>query len=222
MAVRLPYLCPAASNPLIIASYRALVRTAAAIGLIRLEPFLDLEQMVAHAAGWVEQRGRGPVFMWVHFFPPHDPYAAPEPWLGRFDHSPAARNALNVNPANASSSTPQGLFDMALEPVSRINTLEARYDESIAYVDHYIGQLIRVVRQNLGPNTAILLTADHGESFDHGYGEHTGPMLYEDLIHIPLIIELPNPPATGERRSDLAAQIDLAPTIAAIAEVSRY
>lgn len=219
MTPRLPYLCPAAWNPLIVVSYRAMVRTANAMGLLRLPPHSELEKMVARAARWVEDRGRGPVFMWVHFFPPHDPYAAPEPWLGRFDHSPGARSA-HSNPAIASSSTSRLLFDMSLEPASRINTLEARYDESIAYVDHYIGQLITVIHQNLGPNTAILLTADHGESFDHGYGGHTGVMLYEDLIHIPLIIELPNPSATGERRSDLAAQIDLAPTIAAIAEVS--
>jgi arylsulfatase A-like enzyme len=109
---------------------------------------------------------------------------------------------------------------MSLEPASRIYTIEARYDESIAYVDHYVGQLITVIHQKLGPNTAILLTSDHGESFDHGYAGHTGVMLYEDLIHIPLIIELPSPAATVERRRDLAAQIDLAPTIAAIAEVA--
>jgi arylsulfatase A-like enzyme len=190
------------------------------VGLLRLSPHSDLERIVARVGRWTEGRDRAPVFLWVHFFPPHDPYAAPEPWLGRFDHSPAARSTVNSDPARVSSSNPAPLFDMSLEPASRINTLEARYDESIAYVDHYVGQLIAVARRNLGPNTAILLTADHGESFDHGYGGHTGPMLYEDLIHIPLIVELPNASAALVRRDALGAQIDLAPTIATIAEVA--
>jgi arylsulfatase A-like enzyme len=219
LALQLPYLCPAAANPLIMVSYAAVVRVASAIDLIRLNPHSDLQRIVARAERWTERRDHRPVFMWVHFFPPHEPYAAPEPWLGRFDHSPAARSAIVSNPSRESSSNPARLFDSSLEPASRIDTLDARYDESIAYTDNYVGKLISVIRRNLGPNTAILLTADHGESFDHGYGSHSGVMLYEDLIHIPLIIALPDAAAAPGRRDDLAAQIDLAPTIAALAGV---
>jgi arylsulfatase A-like enzyme len=212
LTIRLPYLCPAAANPLIRVSYFAVVRAANAVGLLRLSPHSDLQRIVARVGRWTEGRDGTPVFLWVHFFPPHEPYAAPEPWLGRFDHSLEARTPFSSDPAR--------LFDFSLEPAGRINTLEARYDESIAYVDYYVGKLISVTRQNLGSNTAILLTADHGESFDHGYGSHSGVMLYEDLIHIPLIIALPSPATTLGRRDDLAAQIDLAPTIAAIAGIA--
>jgi len=45
-------------------------------------------------------------------------------------------------------------------------------------------------------------------------------MLYEDLIHIPLIIALPSAATVHGRRDERAAQIDLAPTIAAIAGVA--
>jgi arylsulfatase A-like enzyme len=220
LTLRLPYLCPAAENPLLKVSYFAAVRAANAVGLLKLSPHSDLERMVARVGSWTEGHDRAPVFLWVHFFPPHEPYAAPEPWLGQFDRSAAARNAFNSDFARETSSNPARFFDMSLESASRINTLEARYDESIAYVDYYIGKLISVIRQNLGPNTAILLTADHGESFDHGYGSHSGVMLYEDLIHIPLIIELPRAATAAGRRDELAAQIDLAPTIAAIAGVA--
>jgi arylsulfatase A-like enzyme len=220
LTLRLPYLCPAAENPLIKVSYLAVVRAASAVGFLRLSPHSDLERMVARVGRWTKGRDRAPVFLWVHFFPPHEPYAAPEPWLGQFDPSLAARRTFNSDFALESSSNPARFFDMSLEPASRINTLEARYDESIAYVDYFVGKLISVTQQNLGPNTAILLTADHGESFDHGYGAHAGVMLYEDLIHIPLIIALPTAAAGLGQRDELAAQIDLAPTIAAIAGVA--
>jgi arylsulfatase A-like enzyme len=106
-------------------------------------------------------------------------------------------------------------FESRYDSQSRIETLKARYDESIAYVDHYVGQFISAVHQDLGPNTAIFLTSDHGESFDHGYGSHGGVMLWEDLIHVPFIMSLPG--AAAGRREDLASQVDLAPTIAAVA-----
>jgi len=150
--------------------------------------------------------------MWVHFLPPHDPYAAPKPWLGRFGPSAVA--------ATAASSHPRFLFEAVLDPPSRISALEARYDESISYVDRYVGQLLMTVRATLGPNTAIMLTADHGESFSHDYGGHGGVMLYEELLHIPLILRLPGESTASERRVDLTDQTDLAPTIAAIAHVT--
>jgi arylsulfatase A-like enzyme len=190
------------------------VKAAAAVGIISLHPHSNLERIVARATRWMEVRERSPVFMWVHFFPPHDPYAAPKPWLGTFDQSSVARTA--------SSSHPKYIFELSLEPANRISTLEARYDESILYVDYYVGQLVSAIRRNLGPNTAILLTADHGESFDHGYGGHSGLMLYEDLIHIPLIVELPTAATAVGRRDELAAQTDLAPTIAMIAGVTPF
>jgi arylsulfatase A-like enzyme len=65
-----------------------------------------------------------------------------------------------------------------------------------------------------------MLTADHGESFSHDYGGHGGVMLYEELLHIPLILRLPGESTTSERRVELSDQTDLAPTIAAIAHVT--
>jgi arylsulfatase A-like enzyme len=76
------------------------------------------------------------------------------------------------------------------------------------------------VREALGPNTAILLTADHGESFSHGYGGHGGVMLYEDMIRIPLILSLPGAATEARRERELSNQSDLAPTIAAIAGIA--
>jgi arylsulfatase A-like enzyme len=67
-------------------------------------------------------------------------------------------------------------------------------------------------------NTIIILTSDHGESFSHGYQEHDGPYLFEQFVHVPLIIHLP-----GKRDSvevdALIDQIDIAPTILELAGI---
>jgi len=215
LSIVIPYLCVAASNRLIQYSYSALVHTLGSLGLIRLYPHSNPDAMVERVASWTHSVDkREPIFLWVHFFPPHDPYAAPPPWLGMFDPSSLALDSNESHPAVH--------FEAKFETAKRLEVLKARYDESVAYVDHSVGQLLSLVREELGPNTAIFVTADHGESFDHGYGSHGGVMLYEDLIHIPLIFSVPSselPSSEAKRRDDLASQIDIAPTMAAIAGI---
>jgi arylsulfatase A-like enzyme len=210
LADAIRYLCAAASNQLIRYSYSALVHAAGELGVVILHPHSNPQAMVDRAARWVHTVDkRAPIFLWTHFFPPHDPYAAPAPWLGMFDPSPQAWNDIESHPAVH--------FEAKFESAKRLAALQARYDESIAYVDHSVGELISMVRREFGPNTAIFLTADHGESFDHGYGSHGGPMLYQELIHVPLVVSLPS--TETERREDLASQIDIAPTMAAVAGI---
>ena len=207
-----PYLCAAASNRLISYSYSAVEHSAALFGLISLDPHSNVATMVDRVTRWCDSVSKQPApkFLWVHFFPPHDPYAAPRPWLGQFDPSSAAAGPVDSHPAVH--------FEGKFESARRVEILKARYDESVAYVDHYIGPLISAAYRDFGENTVIILTADHGESFDHGYGSHGGVMLYEDLIHIPLIISIPG--AGAGRRQELASQIDIAPTIAAEAGIA--
>ncbi len=96
--------------------------------------------------------------------------------------------------------------------------LEARYDEAMVFSDYYSGPFLQRVLQLLGPNTAIVVTADHGESFSHSYGAHTGPGLYNEITNIPLILKLPGETA-GRRCDDVVQQADIAPTLAALAGV---
>ncbi|MEN8154369.1 MAG: sulfatase [Acidobacteriota bacterium] len=63
------------------------------------------------------------------------------------------------------------------------------YDGQVRYVDENIGKLLDVFKQELLlNNTLVIITSDHGEEFwDHNGFEH-GHSLYNELIHIPLII----------------------------------
>jgi len=173
-------------------------------GNLLYDPRLAIEPALAWLAGVDRDK---PIFLWVHLFPPHSPYAAPEPWLGRFDSSPLDRDTAHTQPSWA--------WLLSRLPSSQVHTLEARYDESVTYVDHYAGDFVRRAQDLLGPNTVVIVTADHGESFGHGYGAHTGPGLYEEIIHVPLIVKLPGQ-TVGKRSEALVEQVDIAPTLAEI------
>jgi arylsulfatase A-like enzyme len=169
----------------------------------------DPRLAIEPALQWLRSTDRSkPIFLWVHLFPPHSPYAVPPPWLGRFDASQQDRTMASTQPY-------WGWIQSRLtEP--QMHVLEARYDEAVAYADAYAGPFLQHALAILGPNTAIVVAADHGESFAHDYGAHTGPGLYNEIIHIPLILKLPGE-TSGRRCATPVQQADIAPTLAALA-----
>lgn len=208
----LPYECPAVQVlPLLfVQKFWIKLQTALVIG--RSNRHYDPSQGVQAAleALKVADRHR-PVFLWLHLFPPHSPYAAPEPWLGRFDASSEARDLESSNPED------NYVFRNLAPEYVRI--LQARYDESVQYVDQYAGDFVTHALQMLGDNTVVVVTSDHGEGFANGYGGHGGPGLYDSIIHVPLIVKLPHQ-RHPMRIAALVEQVDLAPTLADLAGIT--
>ncbi|HEX5474073.1 MAG TPA: sulfatase-like hydrolase/transferase [Vicinamibacterales bacterium] len=93
----------------------------------------------------------------------------------------------------------------------------APYDGEIAYADELVGRLFdRLRAEHLFDKAAIVLLADHGEGLgDHGEQEH-GMFLYDDTVHVPLVVKLPYQRA-GRRVAEPVQQIDVAPTLLALA-----
>ncbi len=65
-----------------------------------------------------------------------------------------------------------------------------RYDSEIAYVDRAIGRLIAYLHR-VRPRAIVILAADHGEEFDEHGGRYHGSTLYDEQLHIPMIIAVP-------------------------------
>jgi arylsulfatase A-like enzyme len=212
IAAVLPYACPASQLLPLLLAEKVWFRLRASSAAIRSNRHYDPDQAVGTALTWLRTVDRHrPVFVWVHLFPPHAPYAAPLPWLGRFDPSPEGRDLEDTDPAD-------NFAFRALSP-ERVGLLEARYDEAVQYVDHYAGAFLTQALAVLGDNTAVVVMADHGESFANGYGGHGGPGLYDSIIHVPLIIRLPHQ-MNPMRPAGPVEQIDIAPTLAALAGVA--
>lgn len=134
-----------------------------------------------------------PFFAWIHLLPPHTPYLPPEPYWG--------------------------IFDMNITQNSDVDLKRIKYDEFIRYCDdqfqYFIEQLSKLGILN---RTVIILSSDHGESFEHDYIGHGGYHLYEQVTHIPLIIKEPNQ-KTGKVIDDLVEQIDIPATILDLAGI---
>lgn len=92
------------------------------------------------------------------------------------------------------------------------------YDGEIAFTDHHIGRVLAGLDGlGLDENTVIVFTSDHGEEFrDHGGLDH-GHTLYQEQLHLPLIIRVP-----GEepgRHAGMVRSIDVPATILDLASL---
>ena len=205
----LKYLGPVLDNPIINTMWRPISLARWAWGTEqRANKHYEPDAVFDTARAMIDRQPDGPLFIWLHLLPPHSPYAAPMPFLGSFADAPELRGI--------GDSTPPFMFEWAGVAPRLRELYEARYDESVRYLDARAGRFLAWAQQRLGSNTVVLVSADHGESFDHGYGGHAGPLLTEPLVRVPLIAFGPGLPA-GTRVSEVASQIDLAPTLAALA-----
>jgi arylsulfatase A-like enzyme len=159
---------------------------------------------------------KGPSFLWVHLVPPHFPYDAPAPFSGRFLPGPEYRK-VDVYAGTVLSAIP-GDYDPRLQ--SEIDKIRMRYDEYIAYVDHEFGAFHARLEQLMSGNTVMMVSADHGENFNHGFWGHGGTTLWNSSMHIPLIINLPGGKAAGIRVSGVAGEVDVLPTVLDLAGIA--
>jgi arylsulfatase A-like enzyme/Tfp pilus assembly protein PilF len=91
----------------------------------------------------------------------------------------------------------------------------APYDGEVASVDRLAGRLIHAA----APDTMVAIAADHGESLgDHGEETH-GVFLYDAVLHVPLVVRLPDRRGAGVRVTTRVRLADLAPTLLAAAAV---
>ncbi|MFN3531352.1 MAG: sulfatase [Candidatus Brocadia sp.] len=170
--------------------------------------FKNAEEITKTAIEFMTQYANGkPFFLWVHYFDPHWPYSKQEPWFHTYapDYQDELRQFYDTN-------LPKVRTAAGIEKGTKIlQSLVALYDSEINYVDQSVGKLLDAI-QGRG-NTMIVLVSDHGEGFlehdtlDHGY------QLYEESIHVPLIIRCPNVKPAKKSFNTTCSIIDIPLTI---------
>jgi arylsulfatase A-like enzyme len=174
------------------------------------------ELTTQRAVAWLERPRETRFFLWVHYQDPHGPYDPPEDFLDRIPYRPppteAALPVLEKQHGEGGIPAYQATGEMRLPSRYR-----HRYAGEILYADHWVGELLRVVRAlEGGGETIVVLTADHGESFGEGgfyfaHGHTTTP----DLSHVPFILSAAE--LAPERRAELVSHVDIMPTLLELA-----
>ena len=164
------------------------------------------EEVVQRAFDLVDDVDGQPFFLVMHLFEPHLEYNAPPPFRDSFSASIHSELTL---PIEDLSGLRNRSHDIA--PQDRA-FVAAAYDEEIAYVDEQLGVLRDgLANRGLLDRSIIVLTSDHGEElFDHGGFEH-GHAMWQELLHVPLVIWAPG--VEPGRESAPVSLTDIAPTV---------
>ncbi|MHC4312017.1 MAG: sulfatase [Planctomycetota bacterium] len=167
---------------------------------------LTNEPLTRAALRWIEQHHQEPFFMFAFYFDPHYDYIPPPPFDTMFD--PNYDGSIDgrdiVQEPRKSNRPSQGDLDHII----------ALYDGEIRYTDTYVSKLLNAFAKfGILDQTLVVIFGDHGDEFyEHGKTGHAHT-LYNELIHVPLILRWPSKIPKGKRIDALASQVDIMPTI---------
>lgn len=166
--------------------------------------YVPIRHLIDESIEILKRQNRArPFFLYLQPIDPHGPYQPPFRY---------------VHPDKRSFHRDDYISYWDLKPGVTVNPAQreiivALYDGEIAYSDAELGRFFEALhRMDLFEPSMIIITSDHGEHFqEHGFWRHSNS-LYQELVHIPLIIKDPYQ-SKGQVINHRVASIDIAPTI---------
>ena len=162
------------------------------------------DKLNEEAIKWIKNQ-KNSFFLWIHYMDVHEPYAPP-----------STRNKETLYLVTKYRDFPNKLTK------NEIEKLHSLYEKQIEYTDRAIGSFLGSLKNIEGyEKNVTIITADHGDAFgEHGTLGHGGEFpanVYDEIIHVPLVIHGLEKNVVINRQVQL---LDLAPTICEIAIIS--
>jgi len=174
---------------------------------------------IPKALDWLKENKEKKFFMFLHGYDCHGQSVPVEGFDYRFVEKGYDRRYTG-SPQEQESLREEGLEKgSAALREEDVRFWRAIYDEKIQRTDARFRKFLdEYERMGLMDKTIFVLTSDHGtEFFEHKRMDH-GFSLYDELIHVPLVISLPKQ-KTGKVITDQVSSIDLMPTILDLLDV---
>ena len=191
------------------------------------------EHVRAYLSYMTSQSGYDPrrnkFFLYLHYFDPHAPYRPPPQYRRVFD--PDFRGRSVEGRKDGTTKVCQDVEDAVATgecyvdnywstktegPLGEqeLHNMVAQYDGEILFLDRFLAELLRFLKKKgLFENTLLVITSDHGEGFyEHKTYGH-GITMYQEEVHIPLIVTWPRGLSRGVRLSDPVGLVDIMPTV---------
>ncbi|MCY3573881.1 MAG: sulfatase [Chloroflexi bacterium] len=160
-----------------------------------------------------------PWFVMLRHMDPHAPYLPPAPYERMFYHGDETDpDNHSMEPVLAFKPFADFFKSWMPPSISDKDYIIAQYDGAIAYMDACIQSIFQSL-ESLGilDETIIALNGDHGETlYDHEcwFDHHS---IYDNVLHVPLILRYPGAVPAGARVSGYNQHKDLLPTLLELA-----
>lgn len=176
-------------------------------------PKTSAERVNREALAWLDSvraEGAAPAFLYLHYTEPHFPYLPPKVF---FDQILAQR----PDPL----AERQVVYDMFYihrkrwrqTDAATVAVLRDMYDGEVMHIDSGLRKLFSDLKsRGFLDHSIVVITSDHGEAFlEHGSTSH-GNTLYNELIHVPLLLLISGQSARVDIRQAVSL-VDLGPTL---------
>lgn len=162
---------------------------------------------------WIDAHVEEDFFLFIHTFDTHAPYDPPEPYRSLFEGHDPARELPESSLAYAAMlgvHHTQDLFQFDGLP-----EIVDRYDGSIAFVDHEVGELFDLLKRlDRWTDALIVVTSDHGEQFmENDLMIGHGVCMTNEVMLVPLLMKLPGSKHAGKRVEHVVESVDIMPTV---------
>ncbi|MDZ4803421.1 MAG: sulfatase, partial [Candidatus Eisenbacteria bacterium] len=156
--------------------------------------------------------GRGPWFLWIHYYDPHHPYRERRPWFRQFVGKVTKVDGPLL--IGAKGSPPKPPRRKSAEAARFVELARGLYDAEVRYTDESIRELFR--EMPFLADALIVMAGDHGEEFlEHGDVGHCRTLNGES-VRVPLFVRHPDGGGAGKSTA-LVSLIDVPVTIRAAA-----
>jgi len=176
-----------------------------------LKPFRSARDINAAALSWLDQTPPArPAFLFLNYMEAHQPWLAPPPYDRWARDLPDAHRLARTD---LYTHVPKRFTE------NERRFIEANYDGQLAAMDGALGELFTALKARTRYDDAlIIVTADHGEFLgEHEQVGHIGRMLYEPVLHVPLVVKLPGAARPRGDRTGPVQLVDVLPTVVAAA-----
>ena len=177
---------------------------------------LDAAEVNAELLPWLARNTEGPWFAFVHYWDTHSPYLPPETYRFRhYEGNPHDGATDGIERWQAEPSYPFAYRWQVRHygPFRDLDFVRGLYDAEISYLDDQLSRVFSVLFEG-SDDFVVIFTADHGEVMYSrpGFFDHAG--LYDDTVHVPLVIAGRGVPK-GVAVNGIYQHTDLAPTVLA-------
>jgi arylsulfatase A-like enzyme len=164
------------------------------------------------ATKWLDDfDSKRPVFLWLHLWEPHGPYALSE----RAGKKLEGYDGFLQDGATIEHLHRRG--DEIRNSADNIAALQALYSGEVNLADQYLGKFLEDWKaRGLLSNTVFIFTADHGQGLGERKRMGHGPSHHEHVIRVPMILSDFRSPE-HQRLQTRVGVIDISPTIAELA-----
>lgn len=147
------------------------------------------------------------LFLFLHTYQVHAPYAPPLKYLHRLNKKPRFErlDIVNVNK-----------FEKTYLPVreDKKRALMELYQAEILAFDAFFGEFTaKLKKMELYDDAMIILLSDHGEEFFEHNGWGHSHSIYNEQVHVPLLIKFPKSKFKDKRIRRIVGLVDVMPTV---------